>query len=49
MDVGNMDVSMPIAEIIGRATVSEHLPIHEISCMLKTRFIDNLRSFTFLL
>ena len=29
-----MDVSMPIAEIIGRATVSEHLPIHEISVRL---------------
>ena len=45
MDVGNMDVSMPIAEIIGRATVSEHLPIHEISCMLKTHTMFN--DFTF--
>lgn len=31
--VGMTETSMPMAEIIGRATVSEHLPKPEISCM----------------
>ena len=29
-----------MAEITGKATVSEHLPRHEISCIERTRFID---------
>ena len=29
--VGKIAASTPIAEIMGRATVSEHLPTHEIS------------------
>ena len=31
--VGMTETSMPMAEIIGRATVSEHLPKPEISCI----------------
>ena len=37
--VGMTAVSMPIAEIIGRATVREHLPKQEISCIETTFFI----------
>lgn len=37
--VGIMAVSVPIAEMMGSATVSEHFPIHEISWMVTTLFI----------
>jgi hypothetical protein len=30
--------SNPAADIIGRATVSEHRPKHDMSCMAATRF-----------
>ena len=37
--VGITAHSAPVAEIIGNATVNEHLPKHEMSCIAKTRFI----------
>ena len=37
--VGRMEHSTPMAEIIGRATVREHLPKQEMSCRLTIRFI----------
>ena len=36
--VGITAHSAPVAEIIGNATVNEHLPKHEMSCIAKTRF-----------
>ena len=38
-DVGNIAVSMPMLEIIGSATVSEHFPIHDMSCIDTILFI----------
>ena len=38
--VGTMEHSTPMAEIMGRATVKEHLPRQEISWMLTMRFIN---------
>ena len=37
--VGRMEHSIPMAEIMGRATVREHLPRQEMSCTLTIRFI----------
>ena len=37
--VGTMAHSTPMAEITGSATVREHRPRQEMSCMLATRFI----------
>ena len=37
--VGTTQVSTPIAEMMGRATVREHLPRQEISWMETTRFM----------
>ena len=37
--VGKMAASTPIAEIMGNATVSEHLPTQEISCTVTILFI----------
>ena len=37
--VGSTEASTPQAEIIGRATVNEHLPTHDISCIVKILFI----------
>jgi hypothetical protein len=39
--VGRMTVSDPSAEMTGSAIVREHLPRHEISCIVKTLFIIN--------
>ena len=38
-EVGKIAHSMPIAEISGRATVMEHLPKHDISCIVTILFI----------
>ena len=40
--VGKMTVSEPRAEMTGSAIVREHLPRHEISCIVKTLFIIKL-------
>ena len=37
--VGTMPHSTPIAEMMGKATVSEHLPTHDMSWMLAIRFM----------
>ena len=37
--VGRITVSAPRADIIGKAIVQEHFPRHEISWIVKTRFI----------
>jgi hypothetical protein len=37
--VGKTEVSTPNAEIIGRATVKEHFPTQEMSCIVKILFI----------
>jgi len=36
--VGMTEHSMPVAEMIGRATVKEHLPTQEMSWIASTRF-----------
>ena len=37
--VGKTDVSTPKAEIMGNATVREHFPTHDISCIVNILFI----------
>ena len=40
IDVGKIAVSTPILEIIGNATVSEHFPKHDMSCIDTILFIS---------
>jgi hypothetical protein len=40
--VGKIDASTPHAEMIGNATVKEHLPTQEMSCIVKILFINLL-------
>lgn len=44
--VGTMAVSTPIAEIMGKATVREHFPMQEISCIVIILFIEYFPPFT---
>ena len=38
--VGSIAVSTPMLDIIGKATVSEHFPIHDMSCIDTILFIN---------